>query len=211
MREEMLDIIDEETGAPIGVAARGEVHRLGHWHQTFHCWIYTVREGGIELLFQKRHPEKDTCPNLLDITSAGHLAAAEGPADGVRELEEELGIKIPFAALQSVGVIKDVMVSPGICDKELCHVYACASDRPLHDYRLQPEEVTGLFWVRLDELERLFAGELSRITAEGFLSEADGTKKDVVLEVAQAAFVPHEWHYYRRVFAAVRRLASGSA
>jgi len=208
MHEELLDIFDE-AGAQIGVAKRTEAHRLGLWHQTFHCWIYRVQEGGIQLLFQKRHPDKDTSPNLLDITSAGHLVASERPEDGVRELEEELGLPVAFAALEPIGVIRDIGKEPGIIDKEICHVFTYACDQPLHAYQLQPEEVTGLFWVRLDDLEPLFAGKRDRLEASGFLVEGDGgTKRDVALEVGQRAFVPHESHYYEQVFAAVRRIGT---
>ncbi|MDR7318411.1 NUDIX domain-containing protein [Brevibacillus nitrificans] len=205
MKAEILDIFDE-SGTPIGVAPRTEVHRLGHWHQTFHCWIYRVEQSKIWLLFQKRHPQKDTCPDLLDITSAGHLVASEGPADGVRELEEELGLTVSFDALDEIGVINDVMTAPGIIDKEMCHVFAYACDQPLQAYVLQAEEVTGLLWAELDEVERLFAGEMATIAVHGFLSEPDGTKQEVELRVEQSAFVPHEAHYYQQVFAAVRSL-----
>lgn len=207
MREEKLDIFDQ-TGRHIGVEARSEVHRLGLWHQTFHCWIYQKKGQEIQLLFQKRHPEKDTCPNLLDITSAGHLLAGEEPRDGVRELEEELGVTVSFEQLYKIGMIKDITSAPGIVDKELCHVFAFECEQPLHLYRLQQEEVTGLFWVRLDEVERLFAGEALTAVASGFWIQEDGFSHEEILEVAKAAFVPHEEHYYRQVFAAIKQLAS---
>lgn len=207
MHEEVLDIYDE-SGAHVGVAKRSEVHCLGHWHQTFHCWIYRVREGKIQLLFQRRHPEKDTFPNLLDITAAGHLAASEMPEDGVRELKEELGLTVAFEALEPIGVIKDVGTAPGIVDKELCHVFAYPCEQPLGDYDLQPEEVTGLLWVDLDELERLYAGKQDRLEAAGFLSEPDGTRRDVTLQVERGAFVPHETHYSEQVFTAIRKLGN---
>lgn len=209
MREERLDIFDE-SGRYIGTETRSEVHRRGLWHQTFHCWIYRVAGEQIELLFQKRHPQKDTCPDLLDITSAGHLLASEQPEDGVRELEEELGLRVSFEELHAIGVIKDVTMAPGIVDKEMCHVFAYACGQPLRAYRIQPEEVTGLLWVKLAEVDKLFAGETPTIAATGFLSGEDGTAFDVHLEVGQAAFVPHEGHYYRQVFDAIRRLAGRS-
>ncbi len=207
MHEEVLDIYDE-SGRHIGVAKRSEVHRLGHWHQTFHCWIYRVREGKIQVLFQRRHPEKDTFPNLLDITSAGHLAASEVPEDGVRELKEELGLAVAFEALEHIGVIKDEGTAPGIIDRELCHVFAYACDQPLDEYVLQPEEVTGLLWVDLDELERMFAGERDRLETAGILAEPDGTRQEVLLRVEPHAFVPHESHYYEQVFTAIRKLGN---
>jgi isopentenyldiphosphate isomerase len=210
MQEEQLDIFDE-AGQHIGVQARSEVHRLGLWHQTFHCWIYRVVDGQIELLFQKRHPQKDTCPNLLDITSAGHLLASEQPSDGVRELEEELGLSVGFEELDKLGVIRDVTVAPSIIDKEMCHTFLYECDQSLREYRVQEEEVTGLFWVTLHELERLFAGEIGQMTVNGFLLTENSEQKDTAMIATKADFVPHEVHYYQQVFAAVKlRVANRS-
>lgn len=206
MQEEQLDIFDE-AGQHIGVEARSEVHRLGLWHQTFHCWIYRVVEGQIEILFQKRHPQKDTCPNLLDITSAGHLLASEQPSEGVRELYEELGLSVRFEQLSEIGMIRDVMSSPGIIDKEMCHTFVFECEQPLDDYVLQQEEVTGLLWVRLEPLEQLFNGALTEVTAAGFLVDENGSAIDTECKVTQADFVPHEAHYYDQVFMAIKRLA----
>lgn len=206
MREEELDIFNEE-GRHIGIDKRSEVHRLGLWHQTFHCWIYQVAGEQVGLLFQKRHPQKDTCPNLLDITSAGHLLASEQPSDGVRELAEELGLSVSFDELHKIGIIRDVASAPGIIDKELCHTYAIQVDQPLSAYRIQVEEVTGLLWVSLDEVEKLFAGELDEIEATGFLLDQSEHPNDTQLMVTKADFVPHEAHYYEQVFTAVRKLA----
>src|SRR5690625_3509946 len=70
--EEMLNIFDDHK-QPIGVATREEVHRMGYWHETFHCWFITL-EGNQEYIdFQLRSPQKQDYPNLLDITAAGHL------------------------------------------------------------------------------------------------------------------------------------------
>jgi isopentenyldiphosphate isomerase len=209
VNDEMLDIYDE-SGQHTGAAPRGEVHRCGHWHRTFHCWIYRRDGQRVFLLFQKRHPAKDTSPDKLDITSAGHLLAGEEPRDGVRELEEELGLSVPYERLHPIGMVRDVSVEPGIVDKELCHVYAYECNQPLERYRIQQEELTGLFWVELEEAVRLFRGEIPAVRAEGLRWRADGTASRIVLEAHKADFVAHEESYYRTVFAAVKRLAAGA-
>src|SRR5215211_1788818 len=91
--EELLDILDE-SGRPTGeVVAKSEAHRLGLWHRCFHCWICGSEPGGSYLLLQRRAATKDTWPGYLDVTAAGHLAAGEGTLDGLREVEEELGLR----------------------------------------------------------------------------------------------------------------------
>jgi hypothetical protein len=123
------------------------------------------------------------------------------------DIFDETGSHIGVEArseVHKIGMIKDITSAPGIVDKELCHVFACECEQPLHLYRLQQEEVTGLFWVGLDEVERLFAGEVLTAVASGFWIQEDGSSHEESLEVAKAVFVLHEEHYYRQVFAAIK-------
>jgi isopentenyldiphosphate isomerase len=68
VENEKLKIFDEHR-TQIGVATREEVHRIGHWHETFHCWLIS-KEGEIDYIYlQIRSDEKKDYPNLLDITA----------------------------------------------------------------------------------------------------------------------------------------------
>ncbi|WP_338030783.1 hypothetical protein [Cytobacillus citreus] len=49
MEKEKLKIFNQRR-EPIGVAAREEVHRLGLWHETFHCW-FVRREDGVDYVY----------------------------------------------------------------------------------------------------------------------------------------------------------------
>ncbi|MDF2939105.1 MAG: hypothetical protein K0Q90_4478, partial [Paenibacillaceae bacterium] len=97
-QDENFDIFDEHMNH-IGTASRQEAHAQGLWHRTFHCWVLRKGSAGWEILLQLRHKDKDTFPGLLDVSSAGHLLAGELVEDGVRELEEELGIGVPYPEL----------------------------------------------------------------------------------------------------------------
>lgn len=72
MEKEKLKIFDEQRNH-IGVATREEVHRVGHWHEAFHCWFISKEEGIDYIYLQIRSEEKKDYPNLLDITAAGHF------------------------------------------------------------------------------------------------------------------------------------------
>jgi isopentenyldiphosphate isomerase len=202
MRElERFDIYDEH-GSHIGTATREDVHRDGLWHQTFHCWIYAADEDGPYVLFQLRHAEKDTFPGLLDVSSAGHLLAGETPEDGVRELEEELGVTVSAAELLFCGVyVEEDWLPNGMIDRERCHVFALQRSLPLASYRLQPDEVSGLFRLRLGDLPRLLAGE--RIEISGVLLQQDGTLQANARTVDATDFVPHSPDYYAVLLAAL--------
>lgn len=224
MKDEILDFYDEEMTWQ-GIETRGNVHRHGLWHCTFHCWVYRLEaghhsqgpkreqgqeqeRGTISLLFQKRHPQKDTWPGKLDVTTAGHLLAGETPADGVRELEEELGIRASLSDLSPIGVYSDVLREAEIFDREFCHVYALKQDQPLHAYRIQRDELTGLYWIELAQLEALLAGEIQAAEASGCEWLEDGRITASSAKVERSDLVPHQQHYYRQVLAAIKELAS---
>ncbi|MFE4712635.1 NUDIX domain-containing protein [Paenibacillus sp. NPDC056722] len=103
MNSEILKIFDDNRNT-IGVSTREEVHRLGLWHETFHCWFIS-REGNKDYIYlQLRSDQKKDYPNLLDITAAGHLLAHETVLDGIREVHEEIGIEVTIDELESLGV-----------------------------------------------------------------------------------------------------------
>jgi isopentenyldiphosphate isomerase len=204
MKDELFDIFDERMNR-IGTATRRDTHLNGYWHQTFHCWIVTRGADGPALLFQKRHPDKDTHPNKYDITSAGHLLAGERVEDGVRELEEELGLHVPFADLTPIGTIPIEMRYRELIDREFYHTFLYESDLPLEQYRLQPDEVVGLVRVDAAEASRLFAGETDTVSANGLETGEDGRLVPVSRLLRRSDFVPHGETYYKHVLDAVKR------
>mmetsp|Transcript_29507 Transcript_29507/g.62627 ORF Transcript_29507/g.62627 Transcript_29507/m.62627 type:complete len:313 (+) Transcript_29507:206-1144(+) len=76
------------------VKERGNVHVDGDWHRSVQVWIVQrdTQSNRISVLLQRRSPYKDTHPNLLDVSCAGHVNAGDDVLDtAMRELEEELG------------------------------------------------------------------------------------------------------------------------
>ena len=113
MSEEILTTFDEH-GNITGSAPRDEVHRLGLWHETFHCWFVGMDPGERTLYLQLRSQQKRDYAGLLDITAAGHLMANESVEDGIREVQEELGLKLAFDELKPLGIIPYQMTQPGL-------------------------------------------------------------------------------------------------
>ena len=94
MADEIIDIYDCNMNH-LGTAPRSQAHKEGLWHKAFHCWIVKrASDGNHRVLLQLRSKNKDSHPSLLDISAAGHLQAGETPKDGIREIEEELGLSL---------------------------------------------------------------------------------------------------------------------
>jgi isopentenyldiphosphate isomerase len=205
MESEMLKIFNRQ-GTCLGTAPRSEVHKAGHWHETFHCWFIERTGKDILLYFQVRSAVKKDYPDLLDITAAGHILANESVMDGLREVKEELGIDLAMEDLHSLGMIKDSLTSPSFVDRELCHVFLYDQHQPFHNFMLQKEEVSGIMVAKLAEFEELWFGEVQEIKVEGFLVSGNNEKKSESMLVTKANFVPHEDAYIESVIKGIKYL-----
>ncbi|WP_026694457.1 NUDIX hydrolase [Peribacillus kribbensis] len=199
METELLTIFDDE-GRRIGTAERGEAHRKGYWHQAIHCWFISREAGETFIYFQKRSSSKKDYPDLYDITAAGHLLSHETISDGVREVEEELGISVTMEELVSLGVLKYCIEKKELSfiDKEIAHLFLFEYEGTMEDFQLQREEVSGIVKAEFNSFIELFEGKREVIAITGFELLEDG-RSAVEKEIGRTGFVPHDLSYYRSV------------
>ncbi|MBK5443160.1 NUDIX domain-containing protein [Peribacillus sp. TH24] len=203
MENEMLKVFNADR-KQIGVATREEVHRMGHWHEVFHCW-FVSREAGVDYIYlQHRCEMKKDYPNLLDITAAGHLLAHETIYDGVREIKEEIGIEVSFDKLVSLGVIEYHVTKENFIDKELANVFLYESTQCFDDFTLQKEEVSGMVKVELDDFEDLWDGTKEEVNIQGFEINQDDHRMMIDQYVGRDKFVPHDISYYKSIIRLIR-------
>ncbi|MCR6110932.1 NUDIX hydrolase [Bacillus sp. A301a_S52] len=204
MDNEQLKIFDEDRNE-IGVASRGEVHKLGYWHETFHCWFTTNEEGIDYIYFQIRSSEKQDYPNLLDITAAGHLLVDETICDGIREVQEETGIKVSFDELIGLGVIKYCVERNCFIDKEFANVFLYQSKNTFNDFKVQRDEVLGIVRAQFKEFYQFCLQEKEDIRIEGFELNKSGRKVPIDKLVNKNHFVPHENAFYEKVAKLIKK------
>jgi 8-oxo-dGTP pyrophosphatase MutT (NUDIX family) len=199
--DELLDVLDG-FGRPTGeVVYKSEAHRRGLFHRCFHCWIAGQDAGGPYLLVQRRAAAKDTWPGYLDVTAAGHLQSGEeSMLGGLRELEEELGLRVEPGRLVPLGTRRIEQEIPQGCDREFHDVFLLLDCTPPQNLRLQEGEVEAVLRVGLGDVEALGAGVSAREYARGEVSDA---------RVSLSDFVPNEDDYLRRVAGAARRVLAG--
>ncbi len=201
--DELVDVRDGETGERTSeVVWKSEAHRRGLWHRCFHCWVFGAGAGSPYLLMQRRSATKDTWPGYLDVTAAGHLAAGEEPLDGLREVEEELGLRVDPGRLTPLGTRRAEQRIPGGLDREFHDVFLICDDTPPGDLRLQREEVETVLGIRLGEAEAL--GTAGSAPAREY---RDGQVSEIQVRVSD--FVPNTDDYLRRVAVAARAALDG--
>ncbi|GAA3512664.1 NUDIX domain-containing protein [Aquimarina addita] len=161
MADELIDIVDSLGNQTGRIRLKSEAHRLGLYHKSVHIWFYTLRG---ELLLQKRAINKDTYPNLWDVSVAGHISAGETPEiSAIREVEEEIGLKISIDDLEFLDIyLSKKEPAPGIVDNEFHHIYLSKLSIPLQKLKLQKEEVAAIKLLSIDDFKNELSNSLDK-------------------------------------------------
>ena len=201
--DELIDVRDgrgERTGE---VVWKSEAHRLGLRHRCFHCWVFGADgAAGPYLLAQRRAAAKETWPGYLDVAAGGHLGAGEETLDGLREVEEELGLRVEPERLVPLGMRYVELEIPAGLDREFYDVFLLRDDTPPGNLRLQREEVAAVLRIGLDAAGTLLDGE--SVPAREY---REREAFDTVVRAED--FVPHMGDYLRLVTRAARRVLAG--
>lgn len=152
MADELIDILDENNSFTGEIKLKSEAHKKGLWHASTQIWIYTP-DGRI--LIQKRSINKDTYPDLWDISVAGHLSAGDTAITAsLREIEEEIGLVIPANKLYYLKTVKNSkQPNQLIIDNEFNHLFLCCCNIKTEQLKLQTEEVTDVKLLLTDEFK----------------------------------------------------------
>lgn len=152
--DEYIDIVTQE-GKPTGKSElKSVIHLNGYYHNTAHVWLYT--KNGAVLLAQ-RSASKSICPLLWDVSVAGHVDAGESIIKAaIREVNEEIGLKLLPKDLKKIGVFECFQTYPnGIIDNEFHHTYLAELKVPVSQLIPQIGEVEALKLVSFESFENL--------------------------------------------------------
>jgi isopentenyldiphosphate isomerase len=203
--DERIDVIDDR-GRPTGeVVYKSEAHRRGLPHRCFHCWVWgTDGSGEPYLLVQRRAVTKETWPGRLDVTAAGHLQSGEEPLEGgLRELEEEIGLRVEPHRLVPLSTRWVDLEIPQGRDREFHHVFLLFERTSPEALQLQREEVEALLRLSIEDAEVL------DVDGSAPAVEYAGGALPAPTRVRFSDFVPNGNDYLARVAGAVGRARAG--
>jgi hypothetical protein len=132
-------------------------------------------------------------------------------ADGVREVEEELGVKVSMDKLVPLGKIYYCMTKPEMIDREIANVFLYRAEHTFDCYQLQPEEVSGIVRTKYSDFCALWTEDgQNEISVEGFVMDDQGNRSSVQQKVGKQDLVPHERSYYLKVIESINQVIAAS-
>ncbi len=145
---ELWDLYDKDKNLLGKLHERGKKISEGEYHLVSQIWI--INSKG-EVLISKRHPDK-IFGNLWEICVGSVIASEDSEVGAVRELYEELGIKIREYELNFLG--------SAIRNDWICDTYMIKKDITLDKLKLQAEEVVDAKWITIEEFEKMYYSNL---------------------------------------------------
>lgn len=159
---EYLDIVDENNQLTGKTEERNIIHEKGIWHREVAVWI--MNEKG-EILLQKRAATKKQEPNKWALC-AGHIDAGESVESAIiREIEEELGIKVSIDELEFLKIYKKQSDLPNnIKNYNFSYNYFLKTNWKIEDYKIRLEELSEIKYIPFAELENIVKNKNENVT-----------------------------------------------
>jgi len=152
---EFFDVLDENGHKTGKIKERSEIHRDGDWHKSVDIWIINNKK---ELLLQRRAHEKESYPDLWEVSCSGHVDAEEKSINSaLRELKEELGVHAEKEDLKFLFESKESHVTNNgkFINNEFKEVYLLELSWPIDKFKIKKDEVSDVKFIYFEKLEKL--------------------------------------------------------
>lgn len=159
MKEELIDVLNENGIKTGQVLSRGEVHKQGLWHRIIVVAIINEKN---EILIQQRSDNKDKNPGMWDISVTGHLSAGQDSlAAATREISEEVSVSLGYTVEVRdfrfmFSFRKEEEVNENHYDRQFYDFFILRQNGLTADnIRFQAEEVQAIKFVSINELNKM--------------------------------------------------------
>ena len=110
------------------------------------CFVWIINDKN-ELLIQQRLASAKKCPNMWETCSGGAVSGDTAKTGILREIEEELGIKVKEENLTYIGSVIRLM--------DYVEVFVLKENIDVKDVKIQEDEVQDVKWVSIPEFENM--------------------------------------------------------
>ena len=148
---ELWDVIDEEGNKTGRVIERGDELREGEYMMSVHIYLCNLQG---EYLLQKRSMKKTLLPGVWDVTGGAVISGEDGCEAALREVYEEIGIKLEKKNLFHINTIRR--------ERNIADIWFAVADFKLSDCILQEDEVDEIRFVSPYELEKVLIDAVHR-------------------------------------------------
>jgi isopentenyldiphosphate isomerase len=161
--EEILRVFNKDYKY-LGVnASRKSCHQKGLYHETFQTFLLSkISYSG--LIYLSRRSSKKNYPHTYEATAGGHILQNERIKSGVRELEEELGLKVKFKELIKVGVTHATNQPNHSPEKglvnEFANIFMLPYDGAIEKIDFDRNEIEGIISLPVSSFIALLDGKL---------------------------------------------------
>lgn len=159
MKEELIDVLDENGIKTGQVLTRKEVHKRGLWHRIIVVAIINEKN---EILIQQRSNDKDKNPGMWDISVTGHLSAGQDSLTAAtREISEEVSVSLGYSVEVKdfrfmFSYRKEEKVSENHYDRQFYDFFILRqSGLTADNIRFQESEVQAIRFVDVSELNKM--------------------------------------------------------
>lgn len=195
MAHARTDILDPNTFERTGVVKTiYEAWEAGDWIGSFNLWVVQDNQEMGSILYQQRCHKAQWAPGLLDVTAGGHYEPGESVEDGIREVREELGKEYAFRDLHYCGKKLYLRNERERKLRYAVDVFIILDNSPLNTFRLQRDELEGLYSCPIDNLIKVHTENDYSFIAEGIKFDADLLVPGSI-SVARTMF-PFNWDEY---------------
>lgn len=159
MKEELLDVLDENGVKTGEVLPRSEVHKKGLWHRAI---VVAIVNDENKILLQQRSMNKEKNAGLWDISVAGHLSSGQDSLAGAnREISEEVSVNLGFSVkvkdfrfMTSFRKIQEI--SENFIERQFYDFFILRQEGLTDEnIKMQESEVQAIKFVTVQELDEL--------------------------------------------------------
>ncbi len=159
MKDELIDVLDENGVKTGEVLSRKEIHKKGLWHRAI---VVAIINENNEILLQQRSSNKEKNANMWDISVAGHISTGQDSLSAAaREINEEVAVNLGYNVdikdfRYMYSFRKKQKYSEDFIEKQFYDFFILRkNDLKLENIKFQESEVQAIKFCSITELREL--------------------------------------------------------